>query len=351
VRSVHLVVPDSVDDPTRPSGGNVYDRRLCDALRVLGLDVHEHAVPGAWPHPTVASCDALAGVVARIPDAAVVLVDGLVASTVPDVLVPETGRVRLVVLVHMPLGHRRADDDMRLRESAVLSAAAAIVTTSAWSRQRLRELYGLPGDRIHVAVPGVAGAELAPGSAGGGMLLCVAAVISDKGHDILLDALADIADLAWQCVCVGSTTREPAFVERLRRRTGELGFRGRVSFPGPLTGAALDRTYATADVLVLPSRAETYGMVIAEALARGLPVVATDVGGVPEALGDGGGDSRPGLLVPPDDAAALASALGMWLGNPELRQRLRRAARKRRETLATWSATASVMADVMAGVS
>ncbi len=164
--AVHVVVPDGIDDPARPSGGNAYDRRVCRGLTAIGWSVHEHAVPGAWPRPDAASFAALAGVVQRIPDGAVVLLDGLVASTAPEVLVPQASRLRLVVLVHMPLGHRPADDeadDVRTRERAVLSAAAAVVTTSAWTRRRLLELYALPADRVHVAEPGVDAADLAPG--------------------------------------------------------------------------------------------------------------------------------------------------------------------------------------------
>ena len=106
-----------------------------------------------------------------------------------------------------------------------------------------------------------------------------------KGHDVLLDALATVTDLSWRCACVGSLDRDPAFADALRRRVRDGGLADRVCFPGPRTGADLDRSYAAADLLVLASRAETYGMVVTEALARGLPVVATDVGGVPEALG------------------------------------------------------------------
>ncbi len=122
-------------------------------------------------------------------------------------------------------------------------------------------------------------------------------------------------------------------------------------FPGPRTGADLDRSYAAADLLVLASRAETYGMVVTEALARGLPVVAADVGGVTEALGHGADGTRPGLLVPPEDPAALGAALRAWLGDAELRGRLRRAARERRESLPGWSTTASVIAGVLAEAS
>ena len=121
---------------------------------------------------------------------------------------------------------------------------------------------------------------------------------SDKGHDVLLDALATIADLPWHCVCVGSLDRDPAFVEELRRRALAGGLADRVRFPGPRTGADLDRSYAAADLLVLASRAETYGMVVTEALARGLPVVAADVGGLTEALGHGADGTPAGAAGP-----------------------------------------------------
>jgi glycosyltransferase involved in cell wall biosynthesis len=348
VTAVHVVVPEGIDDPARPSGGNAYDRRIGHELRAIGWSVRVHAVPGSWPWPDPASYAALAGVVERIPDDALVLLDGLVASTATEVLLPQASRLQLVALVHMPLGQRTRDDDARTREGAVLSAAAAVVTTSSWSRRTLLELYALPGERVHVAEPGVDAAELAPGTETAGALICVAAVIPGKGHDVLVDALATIAGLSWHCVCVGSLERDPAFAEAVRRRALDGGLGQRMSFPGPRTGADLDCSYAAADLLVLASRAETYGMVVTEALARGLPVVASEVGGLPEALGRGADGVRPGLLVPADDPAALGSALRAWLGDAELRRRLRRAARERRAALPRWSTTASVIADVLA---
>jgi glycosyltransferase involved in cell wall biosynthesis len=353
VTTVHVVLPDGIDDPARPSGGNTYDRQLCRGLASLGWSVHEHAVSGFWSRPDATAFAALDGVVRRIPDDAVVLLDGLVASTAPEVLVPQARRLRLVVLVHMPLGHRSADEGAadRMRESAVLSVAAAVVATSAWTRRRLLELYPLPADRVHVAEPAVDAADLATGTPAGEALLCVAAVTYDKGHDVLLDALRTVTDLSWHCVCVGSLDRDPAFVEGLRRRSLDGGLGDRVCFPGPRTGADLDRSYAAADLMVLASRAETYGMVVIEALARGLPVVAAEVGGLTEALGHGADGVRPGLLVAPADPAALGSALRAWLGDAELRRRLRRAAVQRRRSLAGWSTTTSVLAGVLAGAS
>jgi glycosyltransferase involved in cell wall biosynthesis len=254
--------------------------------------------------------------------------------------------------VHMPLGHRPPNGDagaVRAREREVLAAATAVVTTSAWSRRRLGELYALPADRVHVAEPGVDAAGLARGTAAGDALLCVAAVTPDKGHDVLLDALAMATDLSWRCACVGSLDRDPAFADGVRRRARDRGLGDRVQFPGPRTGPALDHAYAAADLLVLASHAETYGMVVTEALARGLPVIAAEVGGVTEALGRGNDGARPGLLVPAGDAAALGAALRAWLGDADLRGRLRRAARERRASLRGWPATTSILAGVLAG--
>jgi len=354
VTALHVVVPDGIDDPGQPSGGNTYDRQLCRGLSSLGWSVHEHAIGGCWPRPDAASFAALAGVVQRIPDDTLVLLDGLVASTASEVLVPQTMRLRMVVLVHMALGHNPAADgaeEVRMREHAVLASAAAVVTTSAWTRQRLLELYDLPPQRLHVAQPAVDTAELATGTTAGGALLCVAAVTFGKGHDLLLDALARARDLPWHCVCVGSLERDPAFVEAMRERSLDGGLADRVEFVGARTGADLDRSYAAADLVVLASRAETYGMVVIEGLARGLPVIATEVGGVSEALGHGADGIRPGLLVAPQDPAALAAALRDWLGDAELRARLRQVAIERRESLPRWSTTASAVAGVLARAS
>jgi glycosyltransferase involved in cell wall biosynthesis len=292
---------------------------------------------------------ALADALSRVPDGAVVLLDGLLASPAPDAVVPEARRLRLVTLVHMPLGPGAADGAGK-REAAVLAAARSVVTTSGWTRRVLLDLYALPAARVHVAEPGVDAAELAPGTSTAGSLLTVAAVTSGKGHDVLLDALELLDAPLWHCVCVGSLDRDRAFVDGLRRRARDGGLNGRLRFEGPQTAAELARSYGAADLLVLPSRSETYGMVVTEALARGLPVVAADVGGVPEAVGYGADGTRPGLLVAPEDPIALRDALAAWLADADLRRRLRRAARERRTPLSDWTATTSSVANVLAEV-
>jgi glycosyltransferase involved in cell wall biosynthesis len=347
--AVHVVLPGDIDDPARPSGGNVYDRRVCDGLAELGWSLHEHGVPGNWPWASVAARTGLTAILGQIPDGAVVVIDGLVASAAPEVVIPETGRLQLVVLLHMPLG--KASLQGRPRERAVLSSVASVVTTSQWTRDWVIEHYSLTDRRVHVAEPGADPSALAPGTTSGGELLCVGAVVPAKGHDLLVDALAQVKELPWLCTCVGSLDLDPGFVDRLRAHAHDAGLARRIGFTGPRTGHALDAAYAGADVLVLASQSETYGMVVTEALARGLPVIATNVGGVPEALGRVDGDTRPGLLVPPGDTTSLAAALRCWLDDSALRESMRLAARERRQTLTGWEETTARVSRILTGAS
>ncbi|MBO0826261.1 MAG: glycosyltransferase family 4 protein [Streptosporangiales bacterium] len=339
---VHVVVPQGFDDPGRPSGGNGYDRRVCAGLAESGWEVRTHTVAGAWPAYDRAAGAGLARVLTAVPDGATVLVDGLVASPAETPLLSHARRLRLVVLLHMPLATAADDrhDAAALRsERAVLGAAAGVVVTSGWARGEVLTRFAIPAERVHVARPGVDRAEAASGTSDGGELLCVGALARHKGQDLLVDALAGLAERDWRCLLVGPPHRDPVFAERLRARIACLGLEGRVRLAGTLTGAALDRAYAGADLLVVPSRSETYGMVVTEALAHGLPVLASAVGGLPEALGFAGG-TRPGLLVAPDDPAAVRVALAAWLGDERHRRRLRAAALRRRSGLDGWDRTA-----------
>ena len=331
---VHVVVPEGIDDPTTPSGGNVYDRRLCEELTRSGWTV--------WEHPVT---DTLAGAMAAPLDGAVTLVDGLVAVEAADELVREAHRLRVVVLLHMPFGER--DADARAAEGRVLWAAAAVVTTSEWSRGWVLEAYGLKSSIVHVAAPGVDPADLASTSEAGERLLCVAAVTSDKGHEVLLEALAGVADLPWQLTCVGSHSRDRELTDRVRRLASTLGIAERVTWTGPLSRDELDKVYATADLLVTATRAESWGMVVTESLARGIPVLATEVGGLSEALGATADGSQPGVLVPADDVSAMSDLLRGWLESDVLRGELRAAARSRRTTLAGWPVTAAKVSSVL----
>ncbi|WP_243712616.1 glycosyltransferase family 4 protein [Actinomadura sp. 6K520] len=342
-----FVVPGDIDDPDVPSGGNRYDRRLSDALAASGRTVRELALPGAWPRPDEAARDGLARSLGGLPDGGVVLMDGLVACGVPDIVVPEASRLRLAVLVHLPLADEPGQADLNAGEREVLEAAGAVVATSPWAKEHLTAHHGLEASRVHAVTPGTDPASLAAGTDGTTRLLSVASVTPRKGHDVLVEALATLAHLPWQCEIVGPLRRDPEYVTRLHRLIARHGLGDRVHLEGPLTGKRLDDAYAGADLVILASRAETYGMVVSEALARGVPVIATAVDGVPDTLGWDPTGAVPGLLVPPDDPGALAASLRRWLVTPELRGRLRAAARLRRGMLPGWDDTARRMAVVL----
>jgi glycosyltransferase involved in cell wall biosynthesis len=346
---VHVVVPAGFDDPGLPSGGNIYDRRVCTGLAGAGWEVQVAAVAGTWPAPGPAARAGLARVVSALGDGEIVLIDGLIASPAAAQLLPHAGRLRMTVLLHMPLATAagtHAEASALRSERAVLQAAAGVVVTSEWTRQQVLARFAIPAHRVHVARPGADRAD-APARPVPGQLICVGVLSRQKGQDILIEALADLADRDWQCVLAGSPDRDPDFTRQLRSAIARLGFGHRIRLTGVLTGAALGRVYGTADVLVAPSRSETYGMAVTEALAHGVPVIAADVGGLPEALGAAPDGTRPGQLIPPGDPAALAAALGDWLGNERHRQRLRAAVQQRQPALSGWDQTSREIADAL----
>ncbi|QIX27243.1 glycosyltransferase family 4 protein [Nocardioides sp. JQ2195] len=358
---LHLLVPKGFS--TRPSGGNIYDRHVLAGLVTGGWQVVAHEVDvestrgdsrplerargdsrplapaqgdtrPVEPKRGDAAVAEVSRVLARLPHHSLVLVDSLVASRTAAVLLASAARV--VPLVHMVFGTPL--------ERELLTEAPAVVATSAWTADHLVTRLGVDPRRVHVATPGVDLAPHSPGSVAGTELACVAALTPTKGHDVLLDALAMLTDLDWRCSVVGSLDVDPEHVDTLRKQAADQGINERVDFVGELVGEELSEAWSRTDLLVLPSRAETYAMVVTEALARGVPVVASAVGGVPEALGELVDGRHPGMLVRPDDPFALSVALRRWLEDEPLRRWLRRAAGDRRPSLHRWSLTAAHVA-------
>ncbi len=351
-RSVRFVLPGGVDDLARPSGGNAYDRRICRDLPGFGWQVHQHAIDGSWPRPGASERAELTRTLRDLPDGTVVLLDGLVACGVPEIVVPEAGRLRLAVLVHLPLADETGLEpevaaELDAKEREVLRAVPAVIAPSDWAVRRLVSHHGLAPDRVHAAAPGADIAPLAHGTDGVSRLLCVAAVTPRKGQHRLVEALATVTDLPWSCVLVGGLEQDPEYVDRVRGLTGKSGLEDRLHLAGPQSGAALDASYAAADLMVLTSCAEPYGMAVTEALARGIPVLVTDVGGLPEAVGRAPGGGVPGILVPPESPAALAAGLRGWFGEADVRRRLKAAAHGRRAALDGWARTARSVAGVL----
>ncbi|RAJ68884.1 glycosyl transferase family 1 [Streptomyces sp. Amel2xB2] len=359
---VLVVVPGDVDDPGSVSGGNAYDRRICDELTAAGRPVRVRAVAGRWPRPGPAARAELASVLGESPDGAVVLLDGLVACGVPETVVPESARLRMAVLVHLPLADEtglaaREAAELEELERRTLRAARAVVTTSDWAARDVARRHGLDPSLVHAVLPGTDPAPLArgtdrtdrtdEGTASGPRLLCLAALTPRKGQDLLVEALSAVASLPWTCELTGPLDRAPAYVAQLCARVAELGLGERILLTGPKSGDALAAAHDAADLLVLPSHTETYGMVLTEALARGVPVLATEAGAVPYTVGAAPDGSKPGILVPPGNVAALTAALHRWLTDPIIRSHLTTSARGRRTTLQGWAESSRQLAGVL----
>ncbi|MFI9817631.1 glycosyltransferase family 4 protein [Saccharothrix variisporea] len=331
-----FVVPAGVADPAAPSGGNGYDRRVS-----AGLGARDVLVAGTWPQPSEASRRALDQALAQVPDGEVVLVDGLVACGVPEVVLPHARRVRVAVLVHLPLAEEvglspAVAARLDAAERECLRGVSAVIATGAGAAARVAERHGL--GRVHSVPPGVEPAAVASGTDGVSRLLTVASVTPRKGHDVLARALATVLDHRWVWAVVGPTP-DAGHLAAVRELTS--GFAERVEWVGPLVGGSWEREYERADLFVLPSWAETYGMVVTEALARAVPVMAS---AVPDALAGGG------LLLPSGDVEAWSGALRRWFESPELREELRGAASRRRGELSTWDETVKGVGAVLASL-
>jgi glycosyltransferase involved in cell wall biosynthesis len=345
---VVLIAPGSLDART---GGYEYDRRIVAGLRDAGWRVETRELDGSFPRPTRAALSDAARVLALVPHGATVLVDGLALGAMPDEIERASSRLRIVALVHLPIAAEIALDPetaaaFRATERRALAASSLVIVTGRSSVPAM-EAYGIPRDRIAVVEPGTAPAPLARGSPGEPLqLLCVATLNQGKGHAILFRALSSILDRDWRLTCAGSLDRDPATVQRLLRQLRSDGLEERVTIAGELDQPHLDAWYDRADLFVLATLQESYGMAVAEAIAHGLPVVSTRTGAIPDFAGD-----EAARLVAAGDEPAFAGALGEVVADRELRARLAEGARRRRDRLPSWEEAVRKMSAALISLS
>lgn len=336
---IDFVIPGDLEART---GGYGYDRRLIAELGAAGADVRVALLPGDFPFPSPKSVVAAEQAFAAVPDGGTALVDGLAYAPIPDVLARHRDRIAIIALCHHPLGLETglaADTAAGLiaSERAALASARRVVVTSPATARTLEADFGVGRDRIAVAVPGT---DPAPHAAGGNdppLLLTIASLIPRKGHDVLVSALERIRDRRWRARFVGGHGLDPNHAAGIIDRIRALGLEDRIACPGAVADAGPE--YAAADVFVLPSRYEGYGMAFAEAMAHGLPVVAARAGAVPDVV-----PPEAGILVEPDDPEELAKALSGLLDDAALRARYRAGAIGASARLPTWANTADNVA-------
>jgi glycosyltransferase involved in cell wall biosynthesis len=344
VPRLHLVLP---GDPGTVSGGYIYDRRIVEGLRSLDWAVTVHALDASFPLPDATALAAARSVLSAIPDGDLVLMDGLALGGMPGLVADEASRLRLIALIHHPLAEETGLAPARAAalasaERRALAAMQRVVATSQTTADALAS-YGVCAERVAVVEPGTDPAPLAQGSGGPGLeLLCVASLTPRKGHALLLEALVELVDRPWHLVCAGSAELSPETAADIRRRLQLPALAGRVTLLDVLDPTALARCYHRADLFVLPTYYEGYGMVLSEALARGLPILSTLAGAVPATV-----PADAGLLVPPGDRQALTAALRLLLDDPARLARLAQGARAARRSLPTWESAAMRMAAVL----
>lgn len=345
--AMELVVPGELQTLT---GGYGYDRRMVEGLRARGWTVNVRTLEGGFPEPSPNALERAGRLLASLPDNSLVVVDGLAFGAMPDQAGREARRLRLVALVHHPLADETglADETASRLESSerrALASARLVVVTSRATAANLSR-FNVPRDRTAVVEPGTDRAALARGSGGAAVhLLCVAAIVHRKGHELLLNALAALRELNWHLICVGSGERDRSTFARVGRLIDELQLGDRVSLAGERDAQGVAEAYAAADVFVLATLHEGYGMAVAEALARGLPVVATPTGAIADLIAP-----DAGILVPPGDVDTLAAALRSVICSASTRASLAAGARRVRERLPTWDDQSAKLAEVLSGV-
>ena len=332
-----LVVPGDLDQPT---GGYRYDAHIVEALRSLGWSIDVVGLPGRFPDADDRARNSLDSALGARPDGSIAIVDGLALGGLPDVAIRHAKRLRLVGLIHHPLADETglgdsARDRFQRSERDALAACCRVVTTSRFTARRV-ETMGVPRARIGTVEPGVEPAPPAGNPARAAerrrqRLLCVGSLTPRKGQDVLIDALAALRDEDWLLELVGDPTRDPEFADGLERRIALVELTDRVRLRGACSTEELDRIYRNADLVVVPSHYEGYGMVVTEALARGLPLIATTGGALVDTLPEQGA-----WRVPPGNTTALAAALRRWFDEPDQRLKLASGALSARGRLSGW---------------
>jgi len=338
--SRHLTFAYPGDIETR-TGGYGYDRRVVGALRDLGWTVDLISLGNAFPNSPAEDIEAGGKILSGLPDGTLVLIDGLAFGMMDAWAAREVKRLRIMALVHHPLALETGlDEEKRTslaeRERAALTHVRGVIVTSHMTATELAANYGVPAARIAVAMPGMDPAPLATGGNNPPLILSVGTLTRRKGHDVLIAALGKLRDLRWTCRIVGNRDLDPQVTAELERQIAEADLTDRIELAGQIEDPRAE--FAKADIFALASRYEGYGMVFAEALAQGLPIVGCAAGAVPDVVPE-----SAGILVAPDDPAAFADALGKLLTEPETRIAMADAAAVAGARLPSWRDTAKII--------
>jgi glycosyltransferase involved in cell wall biosynthesis len=341
---VSLMVPTPFDTI---SGGYLYDRRMAECLRAAGHDVRVVELPGRFPDPDQTARDAAHAAWTELDAGSVPLIDGL-ALPAFAALGPAMAPREAVGLIHHPVSQETGlphDVVQRLGavETSLFAAIPRLVTTSEQTAERLVADFKLDRNRVTAIAPGIEDLPRSTGSSGGGCaLLSVGTLIPRKGYDVLLRSLSRLSDLDWRLTIVGDADRDPVHARGLAALAEELRITRNVTFAGGLEPAAIEALWVKADLFALTSWYEGYGMALAEALRRGLPVAVTATGAAPTMV-----PPEAGVVCAPGDVEQLAKALRRLIFDGNLRRELAAVAWEAGRQLPSWQEQAALLVDVL----
>ncbi|MEM7289483.1 MAG: glycosyltransferase family 4 protein [Pseudomonadota bacterium] len=338
-------------DINTPSGGYRYDRNILSEWNTAGVEHQFLSLDGDFPFPAREDADDCMGHIEHISHHEVAVIDGLAGGVLPEFVEELSRHMPVVALVHHPLFlengiSQQQAKQLKASEQQALRHVKHVVTTSESTNKLVHEIFDYPEQQITAIMPGVERLVIAKPSGKPGLkLLCVGAVIERKGHRFLLEALSQLKHLDWEIDCVGKTDTDPALFKSLEDLASTKGLTERIRFHHSVSEDALLGFYGEADVFVLPSLFEGYGMAYAEAIVSGIPVIGTTAGAITKTVPE-----TCGILVTPGDSTHLAAALKKLISDADLREALRMATHREAPNFPNWNEQAAKFANLLKGL-
>ena len=349
MKELYFAYPGDLDTPT---GGYGYDRRIISGLRTNGWDVETVCLGNGFPFPSLETLENAQSQIRRIPEGSVVVVDGLAFGAMSEIAKDYEQKLQLIALLHHPLCQENGlqaeqSGALHASERVALRCARQVIVTSPATAGQVTQLFDVPESNIDVIVPGTDVPDPFDRTSSNTVrLLSVGTVVPRKGYDLLFEALAGIPDQNWSLDIVGGTNADPDCYMKLLALAGDLKLAEQIMFHGSVPGDALAGFYQAADVFVLASRYEGYGMAYTEAMAHGLPVIGSGSGAVEETLSGGAA-----IYCGEEDIASLQDALTLLISNPRQRAGLAEKARAVAQNLPSWQAAVLAFEEVLLGYS
>jgi glycosyltransferase involved in cell wall biosynthesis len=332
-----------------PTGGYVYARRLLTGIDTHGVAMQRLQLPGSFPAPSSEDLAETERILVQIHPNVPLMIDGLAFGAMPTPLVNKI-RAPIIALVHHPLCREtgitpKQAGHLYELEKAALTFARRVIVSSPTTARTLTADFAVRNEIITVAEPGTEPSARSVGTGNPLQLLAIGSIVPRKAYDVLIRGLHALADRDWRLTIVGATDRSAEALAALDAALQETGLGARVTITGALPQSVLARYYRTADVFIMPSLYEGYGMVLAEAMAHGLPIVCTTGGAAAETAPD-----AAAIKVPPGDPKALGDAVSRLIDDAQLRTRLADASWTAGQTLPRWDDTARRIAAVIKGL-